>query len=124
MADCHASVELTKKVWNPTSERNLFRAFTPYAHSHLKRIAAEFYPKVFQRDIDKNKNFGVLFAKACLAHYRKLPMNWTQFVVETNAKTLAFQPHPCWCTLHAEDDVGNGLKVDGLYDNMLVVDGR
>ena len=60
--------------------------------------------KVFQRDIDKNKNFGILFAKACLAHYRKL--------------------HPRWCTLHADDDISNGLKVEGVYDEMLVIDDR
>jgi hypothetical protein len=47
MANCHASVELARKVWSPTSERNLFRAFMPDAHFHLKRIAADFYPKVF-----------------------------------------------------------------------------
>ena len=82
------------------------------------------YPKVFQRDIQKDKNFGVLSVKACIALYRKLPVNWAIFAVGTNAKTPAFKPHPRWCTLHVEDDVENGFKVDGLYDNMLVLDGR
>jgi hypothetical protein len=116
--------ELARTVWSPTTERNLFHAFTPYAHFHLKRIAAEFYPKVFQRNIDKNKKFVVLFVKACLAHHRKLPVNWAQFAVEMNARMPAFKPHPQWCTLEVEDDVSNGLKMEGVYDNMLVLDSR
>jgi hypothetical protein len=110
MGDCHASTIVARKVWRPSSDRNLFRAFTPRAHLHLKRIVAEFYSKVFQWDIDKNRNFGVLFAKACIAHYRKLPVNWAQLAMELYARTSNFKPHPRWCTLHEEDDNHNSLK--------------
>jgi hypothetical protein len=124
MADCHASVDLARRVWNPTSERNLFWAFTPYAHSYLKRIAAEFTLRFFNATFRRTRTLVFFFVKACIALYRKLPVNWAQFAVRTNVKTPAFKPHPRWCILHVEDDVENGLKVDGLYDNMLVLDGR
>jgi hypothetical protein len=51
-------------------------------------------------------------------------VNWAQFAVESNAKTPTFKPHPRWCALHLEDKVSNSLKVEGVYDNMLVVDNR
>jgi hypothetical protein len=120
------SSALLHRIWEPTGSRRVYRVWSVGKHSLLARIAADFYPKVYQKDITKNKDIGILFAKACVAHYRKIPVNWAVFAFEqwmgrSGWQRQNWKPHYRWQMLYDEDDEHLGV-VTPQYSKVLELD--